>query len=64
MTGMKSGTTYIYAKFQHLSKRIRVAVFDEDEEVALDGTRITEEQKKAKEEAKEGAKKKGKKKGK
>jgi hypothetical protein len=66
MTGMKSGTTYIYAKFKHFSKRIRVAVYDEDEEVALDGTRITKEQKEAKEKAKaekekERAKKKGKK---
>ena len=38
MTGMKSGTTYIYSKFKHFSKRIRVAVYAEDEEVALDGT--------------------------
>ncbi len=52
MTGMKSGTAFIYAKFQHFSKRIRVAVYDDGEEVAADGTRITEEQKKAKEEAK------------
>jgi hypothetical protein len=61
MTGMSSGTAYIYANFKHLSKRIRVAVFDEDEEVALDGTRITKEQKKAKEEAEKKKKKKGKK---
>jgi hypothetical protein len=45
MTGMKSGNTYIYATFQGLSKMIRVAVFDEDEEVALDGTRIPKEKK-------------------
>lgn len=45
MTGMKSGVTFVYAKFDPFSKRIRVAVFDEDEEVALDGTRITPEQK-------------------
>ena len=40
MTGMKSGNTFIYAKFKNLSQQIRVAVFDEDEEVAMDGTRI------------------------
>ena len=40
MTGMRSGSTFIYAKFQHFSKQIRVAVYDEDEEVAMDGTRI------------------------
>ncbi len=40
MTGLKSGSTYINAGFQHLTKRIRVAVYDEDEEVSLDGTRI------------------------
>ncbi len=45
MTGMKSGTTYINATFQGISKTIRVGVFDEDEEVALDGTRISKEKK-------------------
>ena len=40
MTGLKSGTTYINASFKSIKKTIRVAVFDEDEEVALDGTRI------------------------
>jgi hypothetical protein len=40
MTGMKSGNTFIAAMYENMSKRIRVAVFDEDEEVALDGTRI------------------------
>jgi hypothetical protein len=40
MTGMKSGITYIYAKYKDFSQQIRVAVFDEDEEVAMDGTRI------------------------
>ncbi len=40
LTGMKSGNTFIYAKYKQFSKQIRVAVFDEDEEVAMDGTRI------------------------
>ena len=40
ITGMKSGNTFIYAKYKNLSQQIRVAVFDEDEEVAMDGTRI------------------------
>jgi len=40
LTGVKSGNTVIHATFKHLSKSIKVAVFDEDEEVALDGTRI------------------------
>ena len=62
MTGMQSGTTYIHANFQHLSQRIRVAVYDENEEVALDGTRITKEQKEAKAAAEEEKKKAGKKK--
>lgn len=49
LTGMKSGTTYIYAKYKDFSKQIRVAVFDEDEEVAMDGTRIPKGAKKDKE---------------
>lgn len=52
MTGLKSGTTYIFANFQHLSKKIRVAVFDEDEEVALDGTRIPKDKDKKADEKK------------
>lgn len=40
LTGMKSGNTFIYAKYQNFSEQIRIAVFDEDEEVAMDGTRI------------------------
>lgn len=59
MTGMKSGTTYIAALYKNFSKRIRVAVYDEDEEVAMDGTRIP---KKTEEESTPKKKKKGKKK--
>ena len=40
LTAMKSGTTYINAVFNNLTKTIKVSVFDEDEEVELDGTRI------------------------
>jgi hypothetical protein len=40
LTALKSGTTYINAVFKNLTKTIRVSVFDEDEEVELDGTRI------------------------
>ncbi len=40
LTAIKSGTTYINAVFKNLTKTIRVSVFDEDEEVELDGTRI------------------------
>jgi hypothetical protein len=50
MTGMKSGSTYISANFQGMAKTIRVRVYDEDEEVALDGTRIPKDEKKDKEE--------------
>ena len=38
--------TYINAKFRHLTHNIRVSVFDEDEEVTLDGTRIPKDEKK------------------
>lgn len=40
MTGLKSGDTYIITTFRHLSKSIRVRVYDEDEEVSLAGERI------------------------
>ena len=40
LTAVKSGATHIHAVFKNLSKTIRVSVFDEDEEVELDGTRI------------------------
>ena len=40
LTGLKSGNTTIHATFKQYSKSIKVAVFDEDEQVALDGTRI------------------------
>jgi hypothetical protein len=40
LTGMKSGNTHIITSFRHLMKSVRVRVYDEDEEVALDGTRI------------------------
>lgn len=40
MTAMKSGDTIINATYSQFTKSIRVAVFDEDEQVALDGTRI------------------------
>jgi hypothetical protein len=62
MTGMKSGTTHIVTSFQHLMKRIRVAVYDEDEQVSLDGTRIPKEAIEAKEKEKKKAKKRRKKK--
>ncbi len=52
MTGMKSGTTYIKASFKGIAKTIRVAVYDEDEEVAADGTRIPKDAKKDDEEEK------------
>lgn len=59
MTGVKSGTAYVYANFRHLSKRIRVAVYDEDEEILPDGTRASEvETKKAAEAAEEAEEKK------
>ena len=60
MTGMKSGNTFIYATFQGISQQIKVGVFDEDEEVALDGTRIPKDAKQ--EQEKEEAQPKGKKK--
>ncbi len=44
LTGMKSGNTTINAHFNHLIATIKVAVFDEDEEVAPDGTRIPKEE--------------------
>ncbi|MCP4676930.1 MAG: hypothetical protein GY854_15715 [Deltaproteobacteria bacterium] len=56
MTGMKSGTTYVNASFQSITKTLRVSVFSEDEEVSLDGTRITKDMKKEKEEKKKGKK--------
>jgi hypothetical protein len=45
LTGLKSGTTYINAVFKNLTKTIKVSVFDEDEEVELDGTRIPKKKK-------------------
>lgn len=45
LTGMKSGNTYIMTTFRHLTESIRVRVYDEDEEVALDGTRIPKDAK-------------------
>ncbi|MDJ0764942.1 MAG: hypothetical protein QNJ97_18310 [Myxococcota bacterium] len=62
LTGLKSGTTHIAALFEGIAKRIRVAVYDEDEEVAMDGTRIPKEEKEAAEKKKEEEKKKKKKK--
>jgi hypothetical protein len=61
LTGMKSGTTYIAALYKTLSKRIRVAVYDEDEEVALDGTRIPKKTEGEDEEKEQKGKKKKKK---
>ncbi len=40
LTGMKSGNTFIMTTFRHLTKSIRVRVYDEDEEVSLAGERI------------------------
>ncbi len=60
MTGMRSGTTYVNAGFNSITKTIRVSVFSEDEEVSLDGTRITKDMKKKKDD-KEKEEKKGKK---
>ena len=63
ITGMKSGATYIAALYKTFSKRIRVAVYDEDEEVALDGTRIPKKEE-GDEQEETDTKKKKKKKGK
>jgi hypothetical protein len=46
ITGMKSGMTYINATFNSITKTIRVSVFDEDEEVSLDGTRKSKDKEK------------------
>jgi hypothetical protein len=43
ITGLKSGITHINAAFKHLTKQIRVSVFDENEEASLDGTIIPKE---------------------
>ena len=64
MTGMKSGTTYIAALYKNFSQRIRVAVYDEDEEVAMDGTRIPKKTEDGENADKPDKKKKKKKKGK
>lgn len=64
LTGLKSGTTFINAQFQHITKSIRVAVFDEDEEVAMDGTRIPKKKEGEEEDTDETKKEKGKKSGK
>ncbi|MCP4604730.1 MAG: hypothetical protein GY847_30115 [Proteobacteria bacterium] len=53
LTGIKSGLTHINASFQAIAKRIRVSVYDEDEEVALDGRRIPKEKDENKDENKE-----------
>ncbi len=40
LVGKKSGDTYILTSFRHLSRSIRVRVYDEDEEVTLAGQRL------------------------
>jgi len=40
LTGMKSGNTYIITSFRHLTKSIKVRVYDDDEEVSLAGERL------------------------
>ncbi len=68
LVGKKSGDTYILTSYRHLSRSIRVRVYDEDEEVTLAGQRLGktapegEEGKEVKKESKEKKKKKWKKK--
>ena len=63
LVGKKSGDTYILTSFRHLSRSIRVRVYDEDEEVTLAGQRLGkkapegEEGKEAKKESKKKKKK-------
>ncbi len=68
LVGVKSGDTYILTSFRHLSRSIRVRVYDEDEEVTLAGQRLGkkapegEEEEEVKKKSKEKKKKKWKKK--
>ena len=71
LVGKKSGDTYILTSFGHLSRSIRVRVYDEDEEVTLAGQRLGkkapegeegEEEEEVKKESKEKKKEKWKKK--
>jgi hypothetical protein len=61
MVGMKSGKTNLFTCFRGICETIVVAVYDEDEEVSLDGTRIPKDAKKKKEEQKKKKLKKAKK---
>jgi len=57
MTGVKSGKTNLHTCFRGICETIVVAVYDEDEEVSLDGTRIPKDAKKKAEEEKKKKKK-------